>query len=169
MGCICTRGTLLLFGSLGHGEHKRKAGRIDRRRSEAKESEEEAPEKSKAGGRAWADRKAQAAAERKARKIVADYEKRISVAELRKEQLEDEIAEAFGQGANDRGVELSGELDRLSGELRGLYHSWLAAGDDMPGRFDGTVAGARGGRVSVSVCYIDTCKNKLGLVLLLGL
>ena len=98
-------------------------------RARARRSQPES--KPKAGGQAWNERKAQAAAERKARKRITEFEEAIDKAEQEKEVLSGQIAAAFTEGENEKGARLSQELGQLSDRLEGLYQSWIQAREDF--------------------------------------
>jgi len=68
---------------------------------------------------------------RKARKAVEKIEQQIHEAETRKEQLEQEAAEAFTVGDNERGQQLSQQFKTLSGEIESLYQQWEQAEKEL--------------------------------------
>ncbi|MFC1783102.1 ATP-binding cassette domain-containing protein, partial [Planctomycetota bacterium] len=104
------------------------SGRITRRSPAARQNE---ATKSKEGGRAWQQRKAQSAALRKARKAAEEIEQLIHQAEQQKQHLQQQIAEAFTKGENEQGTELSRQLDELTVEIKSLYRQWEQADKDF--------------------------------------
>ncbi|MBI9016406.1 MAG: ATP-binding cassette domain-containing protein [Phycisphaerae bacterium] len=104
------------------------AGRITTR---GKDRGVDKTEKEKAGGQAWKDRKAQAAIIRKAENTVKKIEDSIAKTEDKKEKLEAEIAEAFTNGENEKGTELSIQLTNINVEIEQLYDKWQLAADEL--------------------------------------
>jgi ATP-binding cassette, subfamily F, member 3 len=100
------------------------SGRIT---SRAKDRQTEEEEKSKAGGRAWLQRKAQIAVLRKARKEVEQIEQQIQQAEKAKESIEQQIAQAFTDGNLEKGNKLSRQLQQTILDLENLYENWMLA------------------------------------------
>jgi len=86
---------------------------------------------SKAGGTAWRERKNRAAAERKTRKTVSQIEQQIAAAEEQKQQLEQQIADAFTTGDHDRGYQLSQKLTQIMTALEELYNRWMEAHENL--------------------------------------
>ncbi len=109
-------------------ETKSISGRIT---SRGKTRSEEKKEKPKAGGQAWKDRKAQQAAERKIKKDFENLEKKIADLESHKEELEAQVAQAFTEGDNEKGTELSQKLSELSKQLETLYEQWVLQGENL--------------------------------------
>ncbi|KPK75655.1 MAG: hypothetical protein AMJ79_10445 [Phycisphaerae bacterium SM23_30] len=97
---------------------------LARRQREAQQAKEE---KQKPGGRAWRRRKARAAALRKARKATEKIEQQIHRTEQQKELLQQQIAQAFTVGDNERGTELAEKLEELAAEIESLYRQWEQA------------------------------------------
>ncbi|HPY78382.1 MAG TPA: ATP-binding cassette domain-containing protein, partial [Anaerohalosphaeraceae bacterium] len=103
-------GNFTNFWQARQKELEQTSGRIT---SRAKDRQTEEEEKSKAGGRAWLERKAQIAVQRKARKEVEQIEQRIQQAEKDKEVLEQQIAQAFTDGELQKGNDLSRRLQQI--------------------------------------------------------
>ncbi len=103
-------------------------GRVATRRIERESAKKE---KSKSGGEAWKQRKAAAAALRKAQKRVEDIEQQITDLETRQKELEIQIADAFSRSENDRGTQLSEELDSITARLNELHENWIQAGEEL--------------------------------------
>ncbi len=117
-------GNFTNFWQARQKELEQTSGRIT---SRAKDRQTEEEEKSKAGGRAWLERKAQIAVQRKARKEVEQIEQRIQQAEKDKEVLEQQIAQAFTDGELQKGNDLSRRLQQIIADLESLYEAWMLA------------------------------------------
>ena len=117
-------GNFTNFWQARQKELEQTSGRIT---SRAKDRQTEEEEKSKAGGKAWLERKAQIAVQRKARKEVEQIEQRIQQAEKDKEVLEQQIAQAFTDGELQKGNDLSRRLQRIIADLESLYEAWMLA------------------------------------------
>jgi ATP-binding cassette subfamily F protein 3 len=100
------------------------SGRIT---SRAKDRQTDEQPKAKAGGRAWLERKVQTASLRKAQKELEQIEQQIQKAEQAKETLEEQVAQAFTDGENEKGNELSRQLQQVISDLEGLYENWMEA------------------------------------------
>jgi len=87
---------------------------------------EESDKKDKKGGKAWLDRKAEVAQERKTKKLIEQLEKKISAAESEKETMEAKVADAFSSGNHELGTTLSQQLETISSTLEDLYAQWMA-------------------------------------------
>ncbi|MCP4710427.1 MAG: ABC-F family ATP-binding cassette domain-containing protein, partial [Planctomycetes bacterium] len=107
-------------------------GRVSGRISQRSQSVQRgADAKDKQGGKAWEQRKAQSAVLRKARKMVENIEQQIHDAELQKEKLEQEMAQAFTTGDNQRGQQLSMQFKALSSEIESYYRQWEQAEKEL--------------------------------------
>ncbi|MBN1436118.1 MAG: ATP-binding cassette domain-containing protein [Sedimentisphaerales bacterium] len=109
-------------------DHKSLTGRIS---SRGKNRQQRNAEKEKAGGKAWQERKNQQATLRKNQKQAAQLEKQIAQTEQHQQTLQEQIAQAYTQGDNERGQSLSAELDQSQTELERLYEQWTQVSESL--------------------------------------
>lgn len=107
---------------------KQQTGRIS---SRAKTRQTETEDKSKMGGQAWKQRKAQAAVIRKTEKQIETLEALIVQLETQQSQIETQIAEAYSSGDNERGHQLSAQLESLLMQIEKTYNDWQLTHDQL--------------------------------------
>ncbi|MBN2375311.1 MAG: ABC-F family ATP-binding cassette domain-containing protein [Sedimentisphaerales bacterium] len=115
-------GNFTSYWNSAQKEHSGITGRISSRGRTRQQSQQEKP---KTAGHAWKQRKAHAAAQRKSEKTRELLEQQIHDSENEKNSLENQIAQAFTNGDNQLGHELSTKLQQLTKQLESLYESWL--------------------------------------------
>ena len=105
----------------------RATGRITDR-AKARSPQKEA--RTSSGGRDWQQRKADAAAIRKAQKHTQKLEEEINQTEREKDLISSQISQAFSRGRNEEGIQLSQQLHQITAHLDQLYHQWIQARED---------------------------------------
>ncbi len=84
------------------------------------------------GGQEWKQKKAEAAARRKAFKTVEILEQQIAELEDKARQIEHNIADAYLKGDNDKGNTLSTELVEIKDRIEALMIQWEQATENLP-------------------------------------